>query len=222
MKTVGFVVVAPEVVLPGFDRAAMLDAAHGLASQIRGNRDHQIGLTPSPFGDELPAHKNLRAGAMPLFEKIIAEFPGEGLALPSHFIIRHTDGSPATAAQAHPDGGYLSLTLGLEGDGSWLYYFDAAAVHEWRVPPGELALFTNFLREAVVGDPAVPHSAPFGPQRRRTALLAAFGRTHLEDAATSLTPAATHAYEVVKARVRRVDDWRMSQGYFLSSQPLGR
>ncbi|TPW20204.1 MAG: hypothetical protein FD126_1923, partial [Elusimicrobia bacterium] len=100
-----------------------------------------------------------------------ARLPGERFSMRDAHVRVVRNGLPG-GEKIHADlGGYMTLTLALEGPGTVVYLNEAGRWTSFEAPTGAAAVITNAERETVTGAEATIHSAPNRVLARRTVLI---------------------------------------------------
>lgn len=100
-----------------------------------------------------------------------ASLPGEKFSMRDAHVRVIRNGLPG-GEKIHADlGGYMTLTLALEGPGTVVYLNEAGRWTSFEAPTGAASVITNAERETVTGAEATIHSAPNRVLARRTVLI---------------------------------------------------
>lgn len=154
---------------------AFMKAKRASVLDVHGSDVIELYDAPRGWKDDVGAKEDGTGGFKELLEAVAAELhaalPGERFSMRDAHVRVVRNGMPG-GEKIHADlGGYMTLTLALDGPGTVLYLNEAGRWVRSEAPTGAVAVITNAEREVVAGAEATVHSAPNRVVARRTVLI---------------------------------------------------
>jgi hypothetical protein len=174
----GWSVAAPGAFVPDGLAArfeAFMKAKRASVLDVHGSDVIELYDTPRGWKDDVAAREDGTGGFQELLAAVEAELhaalPGERFSMRDAHVRVVRNGLPG-GEKIHADlGGYMTLTLALDGPGTVLYLNEAGRWVRSEAPTGAVAVITNAEREVAAGAEATIHSAPNRVVARRTVLI---------------------------------------------------